>query len=815
MRDTRLCGSILIISLFVAFSCSGPGSKTALGFLDHSIHLEEYLSRAVIDGSEVPKSLVDSVEWRFNEPQPDWKPIVPLRQPQRPAPMSRTEDSLRLVLDETVRWTRSGNAHYSGGVWVDVPDWQREDWAFITVSARVVCDDGVPGMVCHLNKREEAGPQGEETSLFLASTESVNLIPDGKVHGYAVRADWSHGEYTGQEKWQNPWKQLGIRFGSNRPATIDILAVNVVPKEANYAGKPADVSTEIRGISYRRTLFAHSPGQVSYRLRIPKGGRLDVGLGVLRDNVPVTFRVKGNIEGAPGEILFEESYADKMAWAQRSVDLAAFAGKTVTLTLESECERAGTVALWAAPTVSGAASRRRPNVVLYIIDGAAADQMSVYGYNRRTTPHLERLASEGAVFERAYSNSSWTKISVPSFMTSLHSSVIGPYKTPSDRIPSNAVTMAERMHGAGYQTAVFVSNPHCGTMSGLERGVDVMREAGVKPNSRSSEELQADFWRWREDYPGGPYWVHFQTTDVHIPWTQSAPFAGLFVDPGQQRTYAEWLKKIGQAAGRFPDRFKEAGVDPSRFYYLARGLYDETMAHQDDQIGRFAQRLKEDGEWENTLFIVAADHSSAAAGLMPTDPLPASPDSPLVASHVSHIPMIFIWPGKIRPGQRFTQAVSMIDLLPTILDLAGLAGPEPTQGRSFAPLLLGRKGWEQTPVILDEFNDWRSDGEIHGKIDVIDGRWGASLKIGQAPWEEKADPRDLRPVPLLLFDLWNDPRCLRSLHVEQPGLAAKYTQLLEGQFSAHRALAKKLERAAAVPLNAEQLETLRTLGYIR
>ena len=66
-----------------------------------------------------------------------------------------------------------------------------------------------------------------------------------------------------------------------------------------------------------------------------------------------------------------------------------------------------------------------PNVVFYVFDGGAADYMSVYGYNRRTIPTLERLAEEGVVFERAYSNSGWTLQSTASFMTSLQTSVTG------------------------------------------------------------------------------------------------------------------------------------------------------------------------------------------------------------------------------------------------------------------------------------------------------------------------------------------------------------------------------------------------------
>ena len=84
--------------------------------------------------------------------------------------------------------------------------------------------------------------------------------------------------------------------------------------------------------------------------------------------------------------------------------------------------------------------------------------MSVYGYNRRTTPNLERLAAEGALFEHAYSNSWWTRPSTASFMTSLQHSVLGGFKNEFNVVPKTRWTMAQHMHRAGYQTAVFTSN---------------------------------------------------------------------------------------------------------------------------------------------------------------------------------------------------------------------------------------------------------------------------------------------------------------------------------------------------------------------
>jgi arylsulfatase A-like enzyme len=596
------------------------------------------------------------------------------------------------------------------------------------------------------------------------------------------------------------------------------------------------VRTDVRASAKRRTLYTHAPGRVEYRVRVPQAGRLDVGLGVLRDDDPVTFRITAAREGGQAETLFEETYADQEHWAQRSVDLSGLSGQTVTLALEADAGRAGTVALWAAPTLTGARSTEKPNVIFYIIDGGAADYMSVYGYNRRTTPNLERLAAEGAVFEHAYSTSSWTRPSTASFMTSLHNSVLGGIRGwAADPVPEQAVTMAEHMHRAGYQTAVFVSNPYAGSLSNLERGVDVFRDAGVTPPSGSSAELHQDYWRWRETYPAEPYWVHFQTTDVHPKWNQTrdapAPFAGLFSSPELRETYYEWEQQLAAVAGftHLPwlslEALDKTGIDYSAFFSAARSLYDETMAHQDYQLGRLVERLKARGEWGHTLIIIAADHGSAAAHL--PDPFPPG-WGPLFRSTVTRVPLIVVWPEHIVPGQRFNQPVSMIDMLPTILDLAGLPMPEVMQGQSLAPLLLGEEGWEARPVILDEFGI-EDTGELSGYIEVIDGRWGASLLIDASLsdrlWTISDIPKSRagdydhsaqrRPVPLLLYDLWNDPSTQHSLHEERPDLVEQYTTFLEAQWEAHQAMAQLFTPSESVALTPEQLRTLRALGYIQ
>ena len=806
---------LTLIIMLMALSCSGPESDQTLLTAKHPLHLEEHLDAAIIEDSEIPKDIPASVVWHFSEPQPDWKSITPLDPSSKPVRTVRTEDALRLTLDNDNAFVNPfGLQMLRGGIYVDLPEWKREDWAYVIVRAR--SSEKVGSLGIGFNLRLRPGTTANQQDAFSFGGENVEVINDGSAHTYLIRADWSWGE------WEGPWMQIGIEVNAEEPAFIDILSVNMIPKEANYASSRAGVISEVRNNAYRHTLYTHVPGQLKYRVRVPEDGRLDLGLGVLREDVPVTFRIKTMVKDSEAETLFEETYADKEHWGQRSVDLSPLANKTVILTLEADGERAGTVALWAAPTLTGKRTTDKPNIIFYIIDGAMRNAMSVYGYNRRTTPNLERLAAEGAVFENAYSNSSWSKTSTPSFMTSLHNSVLGGYKSDSDPLPDQAVTMAQHFHQAGYQTAVFTSNPYAGTMSSLDRDVDTLREAGVEPNSKSSEELHTDFWRWREAYTGEPYWVHFQTTDVHWPLKPLAPFAGLYVKPDLRERYYKWERQLAEAAGlsgpTWPnprtqaELFEKTNIHRVAFYDAMRGLYDETMAHNDYQIGQLVERLKAAGEWEHTLLIVAADHGTTSlAGVI--DPFPRRWGS-CYYSYTYGIPMIVIWPGHIAPGQRFSQPVSMIDMLPTILELADLPKPEVMQGQSLAPLLLGKKGWEPRPVIIDEFYVNKETGKLSGLLQVIDGRWVAALRINPLPESEGQSPKKRRP-PLLLYDLWHDPYYAGSLHETRPDLVKKYTEFLKVEWKAQQEVARRFTRTSDVPVTPEQLKTLRSLGYIK
>ena len=779
------------LGLALAAGCVDPAAVRVLT-ADMPLHLEDHLDAATVEGSELPATIPEPVEWRFDEPQPEWKVARPVVGGYRPADVARTGDGLRVFLPEGKRNPRGSIV---GGVYIDLPDWRREEWAEVLVRARTA--DPVVNLILGLDPREGTIAETWDPlpQVFQTRGGSTPIVSDGSLQTYRIRPDWGDAE-------PRAWRRIGLGFQALEPGSIEILSVSVVPTAALYADdRVGQRSIAVAG-EYRRSLYTHAPGSIAYPVRVPESGQLHTALGVLGTDTAVDFRVVARSGSGEATTLLSETYADAGERAERSVDLSAFAGQTITLALETRAEEPGTVAFWGAPTVSGVRRSDKPNVILYIFDGGSADYMSAYGYHRRTTPTLERLAAEGALFEHAYSNSGDTRLSTPSFMTSLQFSVLGaPDRFES--LPAQARTMAEHVHGAGYQTAVFTDNSNASTVSGLQRGVDVLREhwEDVIGNNESSRYLHEGFWSWRKASPGEPYWVHFQTTDLHRDFPAPPPFAGLFVGQAERE---KWLQD------------DSLGISRTDFYGVQIGLYAEAMAHNDYRLGQLVERLKAQGEWENTLLIIGADHGfgSAMGYIAPrlVDPMPPPWSEAILQPQASGVPLIFVWPGHIPAGQRLDQAVSMIDVLPTVLDLVGLPPAEISQGQSLVPLLMGREGWEPRPVILEELGRNPVDGRLSGLIEVVDGRWGASLEINPDP-DTAEDER--RPVPLLLYDLWTDPMAFWSVHAEHPDLVEKYTTFLEEQFAAHQALAARFTPGGQVVLTPGQLERLRALGYIR
>ena len=352
-----------------------------------------------------------------------------------------------------------------------------------------------------------------------------------------------------------------------------------------------------------------------------------------------------------------------------------------------------------------------------------------------------------------------------------------------------------------------------------------MRVEEVEVQATSSEFLHDSFFEWRETYPGQPYWAHFQTTDVHEPFRPQAPFAGLFIDPERRERYIEWDDALADGPGwsSRPEHYEALGFTVEQHALAQQALYDEGMAHQDYHLRRLVARLKASGEWENTILVIAADHGYPAGSHRQMPGMDSG--APIVHPYATRVPLLFVAPGRIAGGRRVATPVSMIDVMPTLLDLAGLPPLEVQQGRSFAALLRGETAeLEPRPVFIEKLGQESQSGSLVGTIGVIDGRWAASLLLqDQRGIPEESMPRHgdgmsshvQRTERLLLWDREADPLMARSVHEEYPDLVAYYETMLEEHLEVNRALAQRFTPGEESPLTPEQLRILRSLGYIR
>jgi len=435
-----------------------------------------------------------------------------------------------------------------------------------------------------------------------------------------------------------------------------------------------------------------------------------------------------------------------------------------------------------------------PNVLLIVVDTLRADHLEAYGYGRETTPALSRLAAQGVRFDRAYAASSWTKPSVASMFTGQYPHRHGLNEMLST-LPDSAVTLAERLAGAGYRTAGIVSHDFLDTRNGFHQGFGFFDSKEARGHAwKSTAGVTKRAVRVLANLSVGtgakPFFLFVHYFDPHYEYRRHPEFAFAPDSEGRLR------------GGEDIHALRDLGPDltPAELRFLA-SVYDEEIRATDAGIDELLHALRAVGDDEQTLVIVAADHGEE---LLERGWLG---HTRTLYEEVIRVPLI-VRPPPRSLGDRNSMPrevgapVSLVSLTPTILDYAGVESPAGSfQAPSLRPLIEGDETIAGSPIRSEVRFTMFRPGEPAAKKAafkdaVIDGRYKLIV--------------DRRSRQNELYDLANDPGERENLAASHPEILLRMQALLEETKGA----AAGPRPIPEMPTEPAQLEELRKLGYI-
>jgi arylsulfatase A-like enzyme len=462
-------------------------------------------------------------------------------------------------------------------------------------------------------------------------------------------------------------------------------------------------------------------------------------------------------------------------------------------------------------------------VILIQGDTLRKDHLDMYGYGRPTAPTLKRLAEEGARFENAITQTSWTKAATPSIHTSLYPSSHGVHQI-ADRLPSSANTIAEVYRDAGYATVSFTTVPYTGAFTNLHQGFETVHEAESTAGkagprgAKTAREFTDRLVEWLEGHRGIPTFVYLHYFDPHPPYEPSRPYDTLWADPKGRERYLgeqEALKKVvtdaflAQRGMATREEMAKAGIDPAWFLQYSKDWYDGSIRGMDDEIARLTERLRELGQEDRSVIAFYADHGEEfhEHGRMW--------HGQGVYGEMLRVPLILWAPGRVPKGTRVEEPVQLIDVMPTLLELSGLRVPGGVQGQSLRPLLAGPPGsatvratgtWKKRPVIAERQpigrDEYPNNGEMYA---IMDGDWKLIQNV-----KRPADKPEFE-----LFQFYKDPLDQKDEAAAHPDVVARLAKELDGFRNMARAAKLKPDTESTKGMSKEQLEQLRALGYVK
>jgi len=311
------------------------------------------------------------------------------------------------------------------------------------------------------------------------------------------------------------------------------------------------------------------------------------------------------------------------------------------------------------------------NVLLITFDALRADHLSLYGYERQTSPFLAELSEISFVFENAFSQATWTLPSVTSLMTSLYPSEheIG-FNKAYTKLPSSVPMLSEILQKNGFSTGGFVVGGHVSRFFGFDRGFDHYERYSIHNENSLAPQLTTLALEWLKTQNGKKTftWIHY--LDPHAPYSLPDSYAQLFdpdyPDPHHLADIAIFSPEIMQ------------GLSPGDLEHVI-ALYDAEIRYVDDQIKRIHAYLKEQNLLDNTITVVTSDHGeSFQRGVIGHGGLRGMVTGPKLFDELIHVPLIIHYP-KIS-GKRSQAPAELIDIMPTLLTMLRIPVPESVSG---------------------------------------------------------------------------------------------------------------------------------------
>ena len=445
--------------------------------------------------------------------------------------------------------------------------------------------------------------------------------------------------------------------------------------------------------------------------------------------------------------------------------------------------------MFALAALGVACSRtRHPSVVLISVDTLRADALSAYG-GVVWTPTFQRLADQGAVFEHAFAPTPATAPSHATLFTGQEVQRHGVLRN-GESLPDTAMTLAESFRERGYQTAAFVSSYVLDPRFGWGQGFDHFD--AVLPATGSTLGKEAP-------YPGA-FWAaqRFEgfdrranaTTRAAIGWVEQTtePFF-LFVhyfDPHAPYVPPETFAERA-ADTRFTLEGRDVkGLSPTQLEKLVRQYHGEVL-YVDDSLAALLDAVDR-RTGDTALVVVTADHGEGLGQHRWLEHATNLYDEQI------HVPLMVRWPGEVPAGRRIATPVGLIDVAPTVLELAGIESTAPRDGRSLAASIRGSVEPPPRPTLgvrrlVDDPPGWGPGV----KLPVRDDRWKYVFSSDE---------------PHELYDLAADPGEQHNVAGSQTERASAMREMIEKHVAA---LPRPHE---AAPLSDETRRALQALGYL-